>query len=264
MQKTSLPLRTLAAGFIFLFGSHALATQNNCFLDAETYYEQIYCEIIDKDPGSRLPSFIDFKKNAPNMQALLLMRKAKALGIDLNMPKKEKARSRPEPDTTQQYYRPTNTASCQLKGRQIHCKDELFKQIGNLPNSSLKQDALEEHNRLVLENYRGPSEPSDKLKAHLTEQYIKYLEKMLEIGLGGETMSFTKFYGLFQDMYSKGVDFSKRFETMFQFLKKDKTNIHVRQAIEPLAHIDINNCARLTTVMFTCDNRKRNTIYLKH
>lgn len=254
---------TLLAGLLCSFNNLALAAESHCFLDAETYYEQVYCEIKDRDPSTRLPSFIDFKKNPAKMQALLLMRKAKALGIEINMPPSNKPESENRSPKKAKHFTVNTPGSCQLKGQEIICADGKYVQVGNLPNKTLKEGVLNGTNRLILENYKGSRTHSQQMIAHLTQQYIIYLQKMLEIGLGGETMSFTKFHSLFQDISAKGVDFAKRFDTMFQFLKRDKTNINVRKAIEPLTNIDISNCAQLTGRMFTCDNRKRNTIYLK-
>tara|TARA_R110001592_G_scaffold52511_8_gene160708 strand:- start:25521 stop:25838 length:318 start_codon:yes stop_codon:yes gene_type:complete len=60
-----------------------------CFNQAETYYEQIYCEIKAKGQGVSLPSFVDFRKNNEQMQALLLKRKAEALNIPFTMQQKK-------------------------------------------------------------------------------------------------------------------------------------------------------------------------------
>ena len=69
-----------------LFANLAFASQTSCFAFAETYYEQVYCEIRQKSPETVLPAFLDFKNNDARMQAMLLKRKAEALGIPLKIP----------------------------------------------------------------------------------------------------------------------------------------------------------------------------------
>lgn len=244
----------------------SLANTNTCFSNAESYYEQIYCEIKSQSTAIKLPSFIDFKKNSEQMQALLLKRKAASLGIKMKMPNTSKARKSEisSPSTLKSKAAVEGTrVGCSLNKDIIHCSNARFTQTGNKHNRHLDPIALSEKNQLQLEEYSGNMRDQPALIKHLTKQYIQYLEKMLVIGLGGETMSFTKFYTLFHDLRSKGVSFAQRFQTMYQFLKKDKTNIGVSERIFPLANISINHCAQLTEQIFTCDNKLRNTIYLK-
>ena len=63
------------------FSQHASAAVSKCFVHAETYYEQIYCEIKEQGKGKALPAFVDFRKNNEVTQALLLKRDAAALHI---------------------------------------------------------------------------------------------------------------------------------------------------------------------------------------
>ena len=254
-----------------LFAFEARASQTSCFAYAETYYEQVYCEIKQKSPSTVLPAFFDFKKNDARMQAMLLKRKAEALGIAFNMPasksKKVKsvkrAEARPERPHNQQISAPQSRAECQFSVTYIDCSDGQFSLIGNKANNKIARTALQNQNRLKLNNYRADRADQQQLNLFLTQQYIHYLEKMVEIGLGGATMSFTKFYALFEDISDKGADFSARFETMYEFLKKDKANMSVNERAVSIAGLNINDCAQLTSSMFVCDNRRRNSIYLK-
>lgn len=263
--------RIVSAAVLTILSFYALAAQESCFVYAETYYEQVYCEIKQKAPATVLPSFIDFKKNNPRMQAMLLKRKAEALGIAMKMPadssKKGSANKVNISSTGLAADQPASHAQmiteCRLAGALITCGNGRFLLAGNKKNGAISASALQDQNRLKLSNFDGDESDERALRLFLTEQYTRYLEKMLEIGLGGATMSFTKFYLLFEDMSDKGADFSARFETMYQFLKKDKANMFVSEGVNPIAGLTIDDCARLTDKMFVCDNQRRNTIYIK-
>lgn len=263
--------RFISAAVLTSLSFYALAAQESCFVYAETYYEQVYCEIKQKSPDTVLPSFIDFKKNTPRMQAMLLKRKAESLGIKIKMPaglsKKSGSKKAIGGAVNIAADQPASHAQmiteCRLTGALIACRNGRFFLTGNKKNGALPDSALRDENRLKLSNFQGDERDERALRVFLTEQYTRYLEKMLEIGLGGATMSFTKFYLLFEDIEAKGADFSARFETMYQFLKKDKANMFVGEAADPISGLSIDDCARLTDKMFVCDNQRRNSIYLK-
>lgn len=259
-------------------GAKANTRSGQCFLLAERYYEQLYCEIKQQGGGDKLPRFLEFRKNPEMTQALLLKRPASALGIPLKMPKKSSnsklpsisnsqankaSTPRPSAQASEQPFSHLYTANCILDNRSIHCGQTRYDIIGNQRNQRLQAGVLEADNTLNFPAYPGKPNDAVALKGYLTERYRQYLEKMLEIGLGGVTMSFTKFYYLYQDLQSKGADFSARFETMFRFLKKDKLTMHISEAIEPIAQLSITDCEQLSERMFSCDNRHRNTLYLR-
>ena len=254
-----------------LFANSAFASQTSCFAFAETYYEQVYCEIRQKSPETVLPAFLDFKNNDARMQAMLLKRKAEALGIPLKIPASTSGKKTAAKSIKNTIERPVDQSAsaaqtamaCQYKNAHIECRDGRFLLAGNRRNSDIPSTALQDQNRLKLDNYGGNRNDTQQLTLFLTRQYVHYLEKMVEIGLGGATMSFTKFYALFEDISDKGADFSARFETMYEFLKKDKASMFVSVAADPIAGLTINECARLTNAMFVCDNKRRNAIYLK-
>ncbi|HEY0891459.1 MAG TPA: hypothetical protein VGE32_00300, partial [Cellvibrio sp.] len=54
-----------------------------CFALAETYYEQVYCQLQAKAQTKGLPPFNQFKKNNETVQASLLKRPAERNGIKL-------------------------------------------------------------------------------------------------------------------------------------------------------------------------------------
>ena len=61
--------------------------QASCFSQAETYYEQVYCEVKGSGRGRSLPAFFEFKNNNQITQALLLKREAAAIGVVIKIPK---------------------------------------------------------------------------------------------------------------------------------------------------------------------------------
>jgi len=272
------------------FSQHAYAAISKCFVQAETYYEQIYCEIKEHGKGKALPAFIDFKKNNEITQALLLKRDAAALHIYIKMPrrnssKKElasrttklkqkvapdnqhtsnsKASSKTNSQTNQSLSPSSNHTPCSFMGNMITCNTLKFYQIGNKTNSALKHGALNRQNKIGLTPFIGKKVQQTKINSYLYKSYVLYIEKMLEIGLGGVTMSFTKFAYLFNDLLEKKIDFASRFETMYSFLKKDKQLLAVSEKITPPNHLTIDDCFKLTNRIYICDNRTRNYVYVK-
>lgn len=253
----------------FFLLSEAAAAQANsttkyssCFNQAENYYEQIYCEIKAKDESVSLPSFIDFKKNNEHMQALLLKRKAEALNIPFTMPKKQnvapKNNIKVDASTAK-----ADSSECQYLERTIKCHDGVFSIVGNKTNSELKHTALSDENKLELYKFTGDRNNKNQVLDYLTKSYTRYIEKMLEIGLAGATMSFTKFYYIFQDLSDQGVDFQQRFETMYAYLKIDKRSLGVAQDIDAIKDLTIAHCSRLKDDLFTCDNGTTNRVYIR-
>lgn len=244
--------------------SHASSTikYSACFSQAETYYEQIYCEIKAKDQHVSLPSFIDFKKNNEQMQALLLKRKAEALNIPFTMQKKKSAvseRNKKVDESAEKAY----STNCQYLERTIKCRDGIFSIVGNKSNAVLQREALSSKNKLEFSKFTGDRNNKTQVLDYLTKCYTLYIEKMVEIGLAGTTMSFTKFYYIFQDLSEQGVDFQQRFETMYAYLKVDKRSISVAENVNPIQGLTIAHCSRLKNNLFTCDNGTTNRVYIK-
>ena len=272
----------LAVVLVFCFAESALATRSiDCFRWAQTDYEQIYCEIKARGEGPQLPSFIDFRKNNLLTQYLLLKRPAESLRIPLAkatssatpkvLPEKpyppgsnpassrvnhnKSALSAASPDSAQE--------NCVLSGPAIRCGALQYQLVGNRHNRDLAPGALDQSKRIGLSAYSGSLSEQGTLNKFLWKNYVLYLERMLDIGLGGVTMCFTKFHYLFHDLYRKGVSFTNRFETMYQFLKKDKASNAVQTAIYPLEGVDFSQCQHLTDLMIACDNVRLNRIYLR-
>ena len=117
-------------------------------------------------------------------------------------------------------------------------------------------ETVEEHGKLVLGD-------QGELNRYLLRAYRIYINKMLDIGLGGATMTFGKFAFLFGDLHDKGVDFRERFETMYGFLKKDKRGIGVSESVPANVQLSIADCAPLEEHMIACVGQGRNYIYLR-
>ncbi len=271
----------------FLFGMALLAGQSSaqsfCFASASSYYEQVYCELQARGEAKTLPPFFQFKRNDATTQALLLRRPAGRIGIELPMPKstakKITPKSTPQPErklpvlveqkpqpqaTTSPPISPKTLASstCELNGETMHCGNQQFTLIGNRRNQRLAQGVLDVENKMALSVYSGSASDQTAIDAYLARAYRQYIEKMHEIGLGGVTMTYGKFYFLFFDLQEKGLDFSQRFETMYGFLKKDKATMGVSETLTPDSQLETKDCDPLAEHMWVCSRSGRNYLYL--
>ena len=268
-----------------LLGMALLAGQSSaqsfCFASASSYYEQVYCEVQARGEAKTLPPFYQFKRNDATTQALLLKRPAARIGIDLPMPKpvakKMTAKAAPQqerklPASVAQKPQPTasqssapktlTSSACQLNGEAMCCGDQQFTLIGNRRNQRLAQGVLEAENKMALPVYHGSTSDQAAIDAYLARAYRQYIEKMHEIGLGGVTMTYGKFYFLFFDLQEKGLDFSQRFETMYGFLKKDKATMGVSETLTPDSQLEATDCDPLAEHMWVCSRAGRNYLYL--
>lgn len=265
--------------------AHGAKADNFCFAVAETYYEQVYCQLQAKAQVKNLPLFHQFKKNNEHVQYSLLKRPAERNAIKLPPPVKKVAGvvsavpsvapwvipfGSSAPSSSRNLSEPliaaprnTNRAavpslptdsSCELNGRQIRCVDSIYELLGNKANHRLATQALDSHNFMAL-----PSVNTDSRS--LAAAYEKYIGKMCEIGLCGVTMTFRKFAYLYQDLQTKGLDFSQRFETMFGFLKKDKAAMTVSEFISVPVGIKLADCSELGSRYYACDYQSRNYIF---
>ncbi len=241
-----------------------------CLLLAENYYEQLYCEIKAMGQGRRLPSFLDFRRNNELTQAMLLKRPAAKVGVEVVLPKREIAPSRETvPKITQAQTMPVNREvdgggklrQCLFYEKNIQCDGDNYHLVGNQANSKLIQGALASTNKMEIPDYMGLLSDQQALSQYLTRAYRQYIGKMLEIGLGGSTFSYAKFDFLFHDVTAKGIDFSQRFETMFRFLKQDKQNIAVSEALPDRVSLVRERCDRLDDSLVVCNGGRKNYLY---
>jgi len=264
----------------------ALADQF-CFASAQTVYEQIYCELQVKAQTKGLPGFDQFKKNSEQVQASLLKRPAGRNGIKLPLPKKPIAKvpvelvmqtptqGIPQPAAksaiviqstrTEPNSQPArivnqvnvNSKKCNFVKQQIHCGTDIYQLQGNKNNRRLAAHVLDDAHKMNLPAY----EQGQGMSEYLSKAYEQYIEKMCAIGLGGVTMTYGKFSFLYQDIQAKGLDFVQRFELMYKFLKKDKANMGISEAIQAPAALGMYDCQVLNQTRFVCAYQGRNYIY---
>lgn len=251
-----------------------------CFALAETYYEQVYCQLQAKAQTKGLPPFNQFKKNNEAVQASLLKRPAERNGIKLPAPARrtqppatsiapQKIITNPhsrtpkaianEPETVAKRsvkVDSNNTSGCDLSGSQIRCGSRVFKLQGNKANHRLAQGALSSDNKMDLPRYQGGG-----MSQYLAQAYGKYINKMCEIGLCSVTMTYGKFAYLYQDLHSKGLDFPQRFEIMYGFLKKDKATMGVSESSSAPKNLSMDECVAITDMRYVCDHQGRNYIF---
>lgn len=245
------------------------ANAKSCFLEAQSYYEQIYCEVKSNGKGRALPSFTDFKKNNEMTQALLLKRDALSLRIDFKMPARKNTVTTTKPSTTiastlkTRQKTASEHGSCALAQQQIRCGATRFELQANRKNKHLPARALSASNRLELSTFNDNKNDAQAFGAYLTRSYVKYLESMQSIGLAGVTMPYSRFYFLFSDLKAKGVDARARFAQMFEYLKQDKSRNAVSEYIEAPAELSINDCAKVNQTLFVCDHHRRNYLFLR-
>ncbi len=276
-------------GFVlFLLMKPAFAGQF-CFALAETYYEQVYCQLQAKAQTKNLPSFNQFKKNNEQVQASLLKRPAERNGIKLPLPIKKppvaaetrlavmetSVTTKATPAITQ---KPTvqiaraepiaaihraapivdNIFGCELISKQLQCSNGVFTLVGNKSNQRLTKSALTAENKMDLPVYKDGA-----ANQYLTRAYQQYIVKMCEIGLCGVTMTFGKFTYLYQDIKSKGLDFAQRFETMYSFLKKDKASMGVSESTVMPQGLIAGDCSPLGDRYYVCEKQGRNFIFTR-
>jgi hypothetical protein len=247
----------------------AFACQSN------TDLEQLYCQQRGDDKS--LPSMEDFRRNSTQIQRLLLKRSAAAAGLALppeKKPSQETAGSSSRlveattpPTVNIRSAAPTLSSkpsllplplptSCQLSNRTIQCASDEFHLVENQSNHSLKADSLSDSNQLVFADSQGMSETR-----YWSASYRLYIEKMLSIGLGASTMSYTKFVYTWQQAQQQGQNAKARFRKMFEFLKRDKRALAVQSSYDSRLPEAISWCQSLSRRLWVCDNRQRNWVY---
>ncbi len=241
-------------------------------------YEQAFCQIRAKGGGAALPTFEDFRRNTPQVQALLLKRPAARWGVALpepasqpgpasdtgapSVPSREPAEpAAPEPPQVTE--NASGLSACDLEMDTVRCSDGLFRLAVNQPNGALAPGVLDANNRLGLSPFRGDAGDEAAVRAYLSDAYDRYIAKMLEIGLGGATMSFTRFYNSFHRHRAEGVDFAQRMEDTFRYLKQDKRNLAVDARLAEGFPASMENCARSGEAVIVCDNVATNWVYVR-
>lgn len=227
--------------------SPSVLAERFCFSFAESYYQQLYCQVQAAGKGKSLPELYEFSRNSEQVQALLLKRPAADIGVKLVMPAKRSASKpvlRVEPVVTA-----PALSQCQRNNNRIVCAGRGYQLVGNYSNDRLSAEALSAANRMQLADYQGSRSDADQLDRYLQSSYRRYLLKMIDIGLGGATLSYGKFSYLFEDLNSKGLSFSERFETMYRYLKKDKRSMAVPAKSQAPAELVVEDCYLLEPLL---------------
>lgn len=271
-----------------------------CLRQAQSPLEQLYCEIKAKGEGKILPTLTDFRRNNKQVQTLLLKRDAEKLGLAIPVasgarspgtgaqpPDDEKTtastgqpvQSKPAVKQVAMINRPPSEATsvsfprkaiqntqvklsaCELKRRQIRCGKQSYALVNNLPNSKLSPAALSAGNQLRFPRWQNESNISEH--AYLTQTYRIYIDKMLQIGLGAATMSFTRFHDNYYDLKSQNIDFNQRFSQMYEYLKNDKQKMQVPSQLISKLPEGIQFCDLLRADLIVCDNGFNNWLYMK-
>ncbi|HEY7774525.1 MAG TPA: hypothetical protein VIC26_15175 [Marinagarivorans sp.] len=245
-----------------------------CAAGVNSELEQLYCAVVAKGEGAGLPSFDDFRRNPPATQQLLLKRPAERAGLAMPAHKTQRAKlpksatPAPTPQSTKPQAREqaavvsSDLKGCALGAQAIQCGNVQYRLLDNRANSTLSQGALGPNNRLVLPpvpSYRSNAE----LHQYLQRAYGIYLEQMAKIGLSGATLSYSKFYYIFDDSQQQQQDFVHRFALMYDFLKKDKSTMAVAQQHRGKTPPALTKCQALGDDFITCDSRGSNWVYAR-
>ncbi|NRB39244.1 MAG: hypothetical protein HRU20_12370 [Pseudomonadales bacterium] len=244
-------------------------TQQFCFSYASSLYQQVYCELKAEGQGQNLPSFYDFRKNDNYMQYLLLKPHVRKLAMKLPKPVKKSRQS--SPASIQKHTPPANTqtqqavslntsqaqqhSNCQLQGDIISCGTIKHQLQYNLNNKHLEKHVFTPDNKMALPQFQGENK-----NQYLAKAYAVYLDKMLAIGLAGVTLSYSKFYHLFDELQQRNMDFSQRFEKMYFYLKKDKEIMMVNTQKNHPRQLSLKHCDTLNQY-WICATAQKNYIF---
>ncbi|MDO6822863.1 hypothetical protein [Marinobacter sp. 1_MG-2023] len=259
---------------IFAAGWISVASADEgCLASAQSDLERLYCEVVERGGGAGLPSMVDFKRNDPKVQALLLRQPAKRLSLtlpevsatpepgskpELATSQREPAKeSRSEPSVTR------GLAGCLLRGEFIQCPKVTYELEGNRSLASLDDGVLEPRNRLGIVPFDGGRNDDEAVRSYLSAAYDRYILKMLAIGLGANTMSFTAFHNAFQTLENSGVDFSKRMGQTYELLKQDRKTLGVKARYHDELPENLSMCETVDRDVIVCDNVGINWVFVR-
>ncbi|MBU2873585.1 hypothetical protein KO508_06125 [Marinobacter salexigens] len=244
---------------------------------AQSELERLYCEVVELGGGAGLPSQVDFNRNDKNVQALLLRQPAKRFGLTLpdvsaspELQSKPQSKSKP----TTQLRKPVNEpvseppiaqrlAGCQLRGEGIQCSEVVYELVGNRTLASLDDGVLEPSNRLGILPFDGARSDDEAVRSYLSVAYDRYIPKMLAIGLGANTMSFTAFHNAFHTLERGGVDFSERMERAYELLKQDRRTLSVKTGKHDDLPENLSLCDTINRDVIVCDNVGTNWVFVR-
>lgn len=270
------------------------AVANDCAEHARNAMEVSYCQVKASRYGGSLPSLHRFRKNNEKTQRLILKKPAQKAGVSLppetiapvrqpvtieqSMPVANETRSTPKMTAAQARQGPRRSEpanplrDCRLRQqpapnqaarRQIQCAHGTYSLLENRHNTQLAPGVLEEHNRLILPHRQHPDYSAYSNSQYLSKLYQIYLGKMLEIGLAGATMSYTKFVGSYQLHVNNNIDPHQRFSTMFELLKNERKFNSVKARYGEQYPQNIEQCMRVGSSLIVCDDVQNNWVFSK-
>ncbi|MDI9243886.1 hypothetical protein [Marinobacter sp. CHS3-4] len=252
------------------------SANERCLSAADTDLERLYCEVISEGGGAGLPSQPDFNRNDPQVQALLLKRPAQRLGLKVPKPTRsqneqsaltpqaaERSEPRQEQQTQSEPEPKTELAGCRLNGKRIRCSQGDYRLAENQRKSALEEGVLEPDNQLRLEPFEGSLEDEGAVIPYLSRAYDQYIPKMLRIGLGANTMSFTAFHNAFHTLEGGGVDFSDRMAETYELLKQDRQQLGVKTRYHDDLPDNLSLCDFINRDVLVCDNVGTNWVYVR-
>lgn len=257
----------------FACGTCASAAFADCTTPVKSDYEQIYCLVMEKGEGASLPSWEDFSRNNRQVQRLLLKRPAEKLKIALPtvnaaLSKPAASTSKPMPSVSvtvvaknQEPKLQGGLSSCRLGQETIICGDQIYRLQENVSNKHLSPGTFAPDYKMALPVYQGDKNDKTAIQGYLTDAYAHYLNKMLAIGLGASTMSYTRFNQVFFDLLTKNISFAGRFETMYHHLKDDKKTMNVQARLSALMPNSISQCDTVGHQFMVCDLDTVNWVY---
>ncbi len=257
--------------------------------EPRTELETVYCQLHHK--YSQLPSLEDFRRNSTKVQRLLLRRPAQESGVKLppksnpiaiespegekppvpksanslalkssssrlSNPKALASKSSAASANSQSLSKALSSNNCSLSRRSIVCGTEVYTLVDNQGNQKLFAGSLGPDNQLRFPESEGTSEAR-----YWSDSYQHYIEKMLSIGLGASTMSYTKFVYTWQESQLQGQIPQARFSAMFEYLKRDKRALAVKASYDDMTPASISWCQSLSHQLWVCDNGRRNWVY---
>ncbi len=250
--------RPLFFALLFANGVHAQSQVSTCEAQARSELEHSYCEIVAAGGSGALPNFEDFKKNPEKIQRLLLKREAARVGVTL--PEAPVAQTR-SPEPAKPASAMPSLQHCELKGEQIACAQKSYALQTNKKNNQLRASAFSAQNELRLPSKSDTDFADESDYRYLSQIYPLYIQKMLELGLGDATMSFTKFASVYWQSKVDKVDFSERFRSMYNQLKIEKSRNAVARRYTDALPESIQQCMRLDSSIIVCDNKVQNWVY---
>lgn len=154
-------------------------------------------------------------------------------------------------------------AGCQLRGESILCPKVAYELAGNRALASLKDGVLEPGNRLEIVPFDGERNDDEAVRSYLSAAYDRYIPKMLAIGLGVNTMSFTAFHNAFHILESGGVDFSERMGQTYELLKQDRKTLGVNTRQHDELPENLSLCETINHDVIMCDNVGTNWVFVR-